>query len=102
MRELTSFEEFQEYLKKGNFIVDFYAEWCAPCQILKIILERIENQIPVEIVKVNVDNFPELAQQFNVQAIPHLVFFKDGVPVKTLTGLVPEDKILEIIQAIYS
>jgi thioredoxin len=101
MKELTSLNEFEELLKKGDFILDFYADWCGPCQVLKIILERIENKIPVEIVKVNVDNFPELAQQFNVQAIPHLVFFKEGQPVKTITGLIPEDDLLEIIKEIY-
>ena len=101
MREITTIEEFQQYLQKGNFIVDFYADWCAPCQVFKIILEQVQQKVPIEIVKVNVDTLPELAQQFGISAIPHLIFFKDGVPVKEQSGLLTEDVLLDIIKQVY-
>jgi thioredoxin 1 len=97
---IESIDEFSQYIK-GSVIVDFYADWCPPCQMLGKILEEISSEVNVPIIKVNTDKFPELAQDFGIYAIPHLVFFKDGEVVETYTGLLPKEQLLDLIKRIY-
>ena len=74
-------------------VVDFWAEWCGPCRMLTPVLEQLaeEKGDAVKIGKVNVDEQPELAQQFGVRSIPMLVFFKDGKAVDTIVGVQSKD-----------
>ena len=60
---LKNKDELKELLKKDKVLVDFYADWCGPCNVLGTILEEIEKDIDVEIVKVNTDNFLSLARE---------------------------------------
>lgn len=73
-------------------LVDFYADWCGPCRMLAPTLERLSAEFAgrAKIVKVNVDNEPELANQFQVSSIPTLAFFAGGDLVGQTAGLVPE------------
>jgi thioredoxin 1 len=70
-------------------LVDFWAEWCGPCRMLSPVLDEIAAEQGGEavIAKVNIDESPELAQRFGITAIPTLVVFKNGQPVRTLRGL---------------
>lgn len=69
-------------------LVDFYADWCMPCRMLGPVLEELAREVPsVRIVKVNVDENPELAMRYRVTSIPYLVVFRDGKPVAQHLGL---------------
>lgn len=70
-------------------LVDFWAEWCGPCKMIAPVLEEIatEQRGKSVIAKVNIDDSPELAARFGITAIPTLIVFKDGQPVRTLRGV---------------
>jgi len=94
MKEINE-EEFDVLVKqKKKIILDFYADWCMPCNLLKPILEKIEKEVDIEIFKVNVDKNQRLASFFNVLSIPTLVFIENGKEKDRIVGLVPE-KILK-------
>jgi thioredoxin 1 len=69
-------------------LVDFWAEWCGPCKMIAPILDEVagEQQGKVKVMKVNVDEQPDLARRFDVMSIPTLILFKDGAPAKRLVG----------------
>jgi len=69
-------------------LVDFYADWCGPCRALSPVLEELAQETPhAKIVKVNVDDNPELAVQYRVDSIPRLIVFKDGRAVAQHSGI---------------
>jgi putative thioredoxin len=76
-------------------IVDFWAPWCGPCKQLGPILERVVRGAngAVRMVKLNIDDNPEIAQQMRIQSIPAVYAFKDGRPVDGFVGAVPESQI---------
>ena len=73
-------------------IVDFWAEWCGPCKQLGPVLEKVVRAAKgaVRMVKLNIDDNPEIAQQMRIQSIPAVYAFKDGRPVDGFVGAVPE------------
>lgn len=81
-------------------LVDFWAEWCGPCKMIAPILEEIASEHPdrIRIGKLNVDDNPAVAQRFEVMAIPTLILFKDGEPVKRLVGAKGKGQLLEELQ----
>ena len=82
-------------------LVDFWAEWCGPCKMIAPIIDQlaVELQGQIKIGKVNVDEAPELAGQFNVMSIPTLLIFKNGTPVDQIVGAMPKDKLLAKLKA---
>lgn len=85
---------------KGVFLVDFYADWCGPCQMIAPILEEIAQEFKekLKIGKINIDENEELASQFNVMSIPNLIFFKDGKQIDQVIGAVSKEKLIEKIK----
>jgi len=83
-------------------IVDFWAEWCGPCKQLAPRLEKLSEQYPdVKIVKVDVDDNPDVTQRFGVRSIPTLIFFKEGENVHELTGAVDPSTLSETIEDVF-
>jgi putative thioredoxin len=83
-------------------IVDFWAPWCGPCKQLGPLLERLvtEAKGAVRLVKVNIDENPEIAQQLRIQSIPTVYAFKNGQPVDGFMGAVPESQLRQFVQTL--
>ncbi len=83
-------EDFNQSIESGVTVVDFYADWCGPCQMIGPELEKLDGMINENqhIVKVNVDNANEVAAKYGVMSIPTLIKFKDGVQVDKKVGIV--------------
>lgn len=86
----------KEVLKsKNTVLVDFYADWCRPCQMIAPILDELaEEHADAKIAKVNIDHSPDLATKYKVHAIPTLVVIKEGKEVMRVEGL-PNKQYLE-------
>ena len=84
---------------KGLVLVDFYADWCGPCKMTSPILEELSNEVKeVKFVKINVDENPELASQYNVFSIPTFLIFKDGKIIHQFVGARGKDGFLAEIE----
>ena len=77
-------------------LVDFWAEWCGPCKMISPIIDQIATELSgkLKVGKINVDESPELAGEYNVMSIPTLLIFKNGEPVDQIVGAMPKDKLL--------
>lgn len=80
-------EEFDKLIKKGLVLVDFYATWCGPCKMLSPVLETLD----IDVLKIDVDEFPELAREYGVMTIPTLMLFNNGELKNTKNGFMSKD-----------
>jgi thioredoxin 1 len=95
MTELNS-KTFEQNIIKGKVVIDFYATWCGPCQMLAPIMEEVSKEITdVTFYKVNVDNSNSLAQKFNVQSIPTIYFLNNGKIVSYFQGFRPKAEVIK-------
>ncbi len=99
--EITSKDQFNEAVKSERLtIVDFWAEWCGPCRLLKPLLHKIAGEHPeIQLLTVDVDTNWDLAGQYNINSIPAVFMFKNGEIVDNFVGVMPENEILEKIEA---
>ena len=94
IKYLENSEDFEKEIQSGKVLVDFYADWCGPCQALGQILEELEG---VTVLKINVDTFAEIAQEFGVMSIPTIILFQDGEQVKKNVGLVSLEELKSFV-----
>lgn len=87
---------FENFVKKGIVVVDFFAEWCMPCLMLSPIIEEISEKIKrIKFGKVNIDESKEIAEKFSVMSVPTLIIFKDGEEIDRIVGALPSDVLEE-------
>ena len=102
VKELNA-RSFDDFISKGNCIVDFWAEWCGPCKLLSPVVDEAAKEMKgkVKFGKVNIEELRELTDRFEVMSIPTLIFFKDGEPIEKTSGFIEKKKILEMIKAVF-
>ena len=83
---LEKSEDFKNLISEGTVLVDFFATWCRPCQMLGPVLDEVSEEVDFKIVKVDVDQFPELAGEYQVRSIPTMVKFEAGVAKDVTLG----------------
>lgn len=94
VKYLKNSQEFTEIINRQNVLIDFYADWCGPCQMLAPLLEEIDT---IDILKVNVDEFKDIAANFGIMSIPTLILFRSGKEIKREIGFKNLDEIKKMI-----
>ncbi|NEO40196.1 MAG: thioredoxin [Moorea sp. SIOASIH] len=98
------FKTFQELLSGSDVpvLVDFYATWCGPCQMMAPILEQVKAELKdrLQVVKIDTQKYPQLASQYHIEALPTLVLFKNGQPQQRIEGLRPAEDLIPLLQAL--
>jgi thioredoxin 1 len=82
-------------------LVDFWAEWCAPCRKIAPLLEEIAGEMAdqVSIVKLNIDENPEVARNYRIMSVPTLTMFKNGEPVQSIAGAKPKGDLVKLVES---
>ncbi|WP_228237802.1 thioredoxin [Allomuricauda sp. M10] len=103
MKTIESIKDYEALLdQKKPILLDFYADWCGPCQSLLPTVEKLSKvyEDRIEIQKVNVDNNQELAAKFGVRSIPALFFIKDSEVVDKAVGVQPIAVLVEKLESL--
>ena len=100
VKKINSSEFQSEVLNdKGVALVDLYADWCMPCQMIAPIIEEISNEkSDVKFFKINVDETPDVAIKYGVSSIPTLLIFKNGELINKAVGAYPKEKIIKLLE----
>ncbi|MBD2676499.1 MULTISPECIES: thioredoxin [Nostoc] len=104
MATKKQFNSFEEMLSDSDVpvLVDFYAEWCGPCQMMVPILEQVNAELKdrLRIVKIDTEKYTQLATQYQIYALPTLVLFKKGEPVERIEGVRQAADLVKHLQTI--
>jgi len=92
-------QNFSQEISSGLVLVDFWAAWCGPCKMIAPVLEELDAEMgsEVKIVKVDVDNNPATAAEYQIMSIPSLLLFKDGQLIAKTVGFQPKEALIEFI-----
>lgn len=98
LKHINSVQEFDQEIREGVVLVDFFATWCGPCKMLSPVLEQVSNENPdLKVLKIDVDEVGQLAAAFGIQSIPTLILFKDGNQVDMRLGYQNKNQLLDFI-----
>ena len=97
VKKIESSEEYDSALKNSKSVfVDFFADWCGPCKMVGPVVDKVSEQYDdVTFLKVNVDDFPDIAQRYGIMSIPTLLGFRDGQLTSKIIGFQPEAQEME-------
>ena len=99
MATKQQFASFADLLAQSDrpVLVDFYATWCGPCQMMAPILEQVNAQLQgqLKVVKIDTDRYSQLASQYQIQALPTLVLFKQGQPAQRIEGVRSAEQLVQ-------
>ena len=90
-------EKYEELVKEGLVVVDFYATWCGPCKMIGPVLEELSQELDIKVVKVDVDEHLEIARKFAIMSVPTILIYKNNEIVDKLIGFMPKDELKEKI-----
>ncbi len=94
LKHIKTLEEFHEEMKASRVLVDFYATWCGPCRMLSPLIEQLAEEYPeLTILKIDTDEVPGAAAEYNVYSIPTLVYLENGKKIDQAAGYRPYDSL---------
>ncbi|HDN86150.1 MAG: thioredoxin [Candidatus Omnitrophota bacterium] len=95
-------DNFQEEVLNSSLpvLVDFWASWCAPCQMLAPIIDEVakEYQGKLKVAKLNIEEAPQIATHYGIMSIPTLMIFKEGKAMGKVVGVLPKEEIIKFFQ----
>ena len=98
------FSSFEDLLSSSELpvLVDFYATWCGPCQMMSPILEQVGANLRdrLQVVKIDTDKYPNIASKYQVEALPTLVLFKNGQPAEKIEGVHQAPQLIQHLNAL--
>lgn len=96
--EILNNETFDEYInKEQRVIINFSAEWCGPCRMLKPMLEKVSENYEGRLAKIDVDQSPEIASKYGIRGIPSFLIFEKGELVEKKTGAIKESELISLL-----
>ena len=100
------FKSFEDLLNGSDkpLLVDFYADWCGPCQMMSKILAEVGAQMKeeIQVVKIDTERYPQIASQHNIHALPTMILFSNGQPVDRIEGVLPADQLTSRVRDVLS
>lgn len=98
VKQITD-KEFDESIKTGKVLVDFYAEWCGPCKMLSPVVDELSEELKdISFYKLNVDESDEVVRKYSVMSIPTLLIFENGELKNTSVGFKSKDELKEMLK----
>lgn len=95
LKHIKDSAEFNNETAKGKVLVDFFATWCGPCKMLAPIVEKVASEHEdINVLKIDVDEVPDVAAKYGIRSIPTLILFEDGKAVDMKLGYMPEESVL--------
>lgn len=99
MIHLEEEKDFDSIIGSGKVVVDFYADWCGPCKMLGPVVEEVSKEHKdITFLKVNVDDFGEIAMRFGIMSIPCIKVFEDGNEIKSNVGFMDKNQFEDFIK----
>ncbi len=93
-------ENFEKIIAENKLVlVDFFASWCGPCQMFSPIVEQVADKYEenVKTLKLDIDENPTISEKYSISSVPTLILFKDGTPVERVSGVVPLNQCISLI-----